>query len=53
MTTDQINAKNAKKMHKQTKNTVSAKTLKEEFMRTILSFSNKMPNWGSLNIIIK
>ena len=45
MTQDQINAKIAKNNFKH-----SNKVLKEQFLTTLLSYSNKLPNWGGLNI---
>ena len=38
------------KIAKQMRNTPQAKSLKNEFLSSILSYSNNLPEWGNLNI---
>lgn len=43
-------AKLAKNNYKDLKDSPSGKQLKQEILSAILSYSHKMPDWGSLNI---
>ena len=50
MTEEQKTTNKIAKIAKQTRNTPQAESLKNEFMRTILSYSNNLPEWGNLKV---
>jgi hypothetical protein len=50
MSPESKQAKLAKNSYKDLKDSPSGKQLKQEILSAILSYSHKMPDWGSLNI---
>jgi pantothenate kinase-related protein Tda10 len=50
MTEEQKTTNKIAKIAKQMRNTPQAESLRNEFMRTIVSYSNNLPQWGGLNI---
>ena len=50
MTEEQKTTNKAAKIAKQMRNTPQAKSLKNEFLNSILNHSKNLPEWGNLNV---
>ena len=50
MTEEQKTTNKIAKIAKQMRSTPQGKSLKNEFIRSILNHSNNLPQWGGLNV---